>query len=138
MFEHDGLGRAFDPPLQGLDPLQQHLDAERLRDVVVGAQREADDLVGFLGLGGEHEDRYGSRRFGRPKLPANVQAVHPRQHQVQDDQVGRIGLRAAQPFKAVVGHGDFVAFALQVVNEHLGQRPFILDDKDSSLGHCIS
>ena len=138
MCEHDGLGRALDPPVQGLDPLQQHLDAERFRDVVVGAQGEADDLVGFLGLGGEHEDRYGSGRFARPKLPANVQPVHSREHQVQDDQVGRIGLRAAEPFNAVVGHGDFVALALQVVNEHLGQRPFILDDKDSSLGHCTS
>ena len=33
---------------QGVDPLQQHLHAERLGDVVVGAHGEADQLVAFL------------------------------------------------------------------------------------------
>ena len=37
--------------------------AERLGDVVVGAELEPDDAVGFLGAGGEHDD--GKRRGER-------------------------------------------------------------------------
>ncbi len=93
----DRLRAAFAPPLQRLQPLDQHLDAERLGDVIVGTQREADDLVGLLGLGGEHQNRNVARPFAGSQLPAHFQTVEDRQHQVEDDQVGQQRLRLRSP-----------------------------------------
>ena len=40
------------------DPRHELARAERLDDVVVGAELEADDAVGLLAAGGEHDDRH--------------------------------------------------------------------------------
>jgi hypothetical protein len=42
----------------GAHARDQLLRAERLRQVVVGAELEADDLVGLVNAGSEHDDRY--------------------------------------------------------------------------------
>ena len=42
---------------QRLDPAQQLAQAERLGQVVVGAQLQADDLVDLLVTGGQHQHR---------------------------------------------------------------------------------
>jgi len=44
----------------------QFARAERLCDVIIRAQFEADDLVDFLRLGREHNHRDVPRRRGRP------------------------------------------------------------------------
>ena len=68
-------------------------------------------------------------------LAADLQAAQQRQHQVQDDKVGQERLRLAQPLLAVVGDDGLVALALEVVRQHLGEGPFVLDDEDARLGH---
>ena len=129
---------ALDAALQRLDPLQQHLDAERLGHVVVGPHREADDLVGLLGLGGQHEDRDVARALAGAQLAADFQAAHARQHQVEDDEVGQQRLGLAQAFLAVVGDDGLVALALEVVGQHLGQGAFVFDDQDARLAMAVS
>ena len=75
----------------------QFLRAERLGDVVVGAELEARDAIGFLAARRQHDDRNGGdRRIGAHRL-ADEQAVHAGQHQVEDDEIGR---RLAQPAAA--------------------------------------
>ena len=53
----NGLVVVAAPPQQRLHAGQQLADAERLGDVVVGAELEAADDFFFLSLGGEHDDR---------------------------------------------------------------------------------
>ena len=124
---------AFAAPQQRANPLQQHLHAERLGHVVVGADREADHLVGLLGLRREHQHEHVARHRVGPQPAANLQAVDHRQHQIEHDQIGRAQPGLPQAVLAVVGHGRLVAVLAQVVIQHLGQRPIVFDDENLSL-----
>ena len=64
-------------PQHGLDPGHKLAGAERLGQVVIGAELKAHNTVGFLTLGREHEDI----DIGLLAQPAaDLQAVHARQH----------------------------------------------------------
>ena len=75
---------------QRAHPRHELVRAERLRQVVVGADLEADDAVGLLGTGREHDDR-NRRRLVRSAADetADLEAVDVRQHEIQDHQIGR-------------------------------------------------
>src|SRR5437588_9202691 len=45
-----GFFLALEAALDRLDPLQKHLHAEWLGDIIIGAKGEPDELVGFLSL----------------------------------------------------------------------------------------
>ena len=66
---------------------QQLGDRKRLGDVVVGAQLEAEHLVGLGRARRQHHDRRRDRP--RAQLAAHVEAVLLRQHHVEDHQVRR-------------------------------------------------
>src|SRR4051812_35845941 len=64
--------------------------AERLDDVVVGAELEPDHAVGLLAAGGQHDDRH----LGLPPdLAADVVARAVGEHEVEQDEVGADGRR---------------------------------------------
>jgi hypothetical protein len=94
-------------------PRQQLGDRERLGDVIVGAELEAEHLVGLGRPCRQHDDR--RRNRSRPQIAADVEAVLLRQHDVEDDEVGRKARCLLQPFVAVGGGFHFVAFKLQIV-----------------------
>ncbi len=106
--EADHLGLALlteaDPAQQGLDPGLQLAGAEGLADVVIGAQLQADDPVGLVGAGGEHDDRHlgQARVFAHPA--AEAEAVLVGQHHVEDRQVGT-GLVHGGTKARAIGHG---------------------------------
>ena len=66
---------------------------ERLGDVVVGAELEAEDLVDLLGLGREHDDRH---RRARAQAPAHLEPVDAGHHHVEHDEVERSSRRSAR------------------------------------------
>ena len=59
--------------------------AERLDDVVVGAELQPDDPVGLVGAGGQHDDRHRGRW---PHRAGHVEAVDAGQAEVEHDEVG--------------------------------------------------
>ena len=61
---------------------------ERLGQVVVGAELEADDLVDLVVAGGQDED--GHLRAGRAEPAEDLEAVHARQAHVEHDEVRRL------------------------------------------------
>ena len=61
---------------------------ERLRQVVVGADLEPDDLVDVLVAGGQHQDRHVG---ALAHAAADLQPVHVGQVEVEDDQRRRLG-----------------------------------------------
>ena len=131
-----GLDRALDAVHAAQDrfhPDGQLAQAERLREVVVGADGEPGHLVGLLGPGGQHQD-------GRPAvaldLLADLEPVHPRQHQVQDDQIGMVlGVRRDR-LGAVGGGDDAVSLGLEPGPHRFRDRLLVVDDEDRLLAHA--
>ena len=124
------LGRAgAGAPQHGAHARQQLGDRERLGDVVVGAQLEAEHLVGFGRAGGQHDDRRRDR--ARPQVAAHVEAVLLRQHHVEDHQVGRERAGLLQPLVAVGGGFDLVALELEVVAQPEPHLRLVFNHQDS-------
>src|SRR5919108_1335424 len=113
----------------GVDPRQHLAHRERLGDVVVGAQLEADDLVDLGVFGRDHDDRHAARLAQRP---AEVEPAHSGQHQVEQDQVRSRGPSGAQAGGAVGRLVDGKAGGDEVVLQHLADAFVVLDDEDSA------
>ena len=124
--------RALRPAQQRPHAGHDFARAEGLGDVVVGAELQPDDAVRLLGLGGEHDHRHGGgRRIGAHR-PAHVEAVHARQHHVEDHQIGR---RAAQPRQHVasrVGDVDGVGGFFEVVADQRRDVGVVLGHEDAA------
>jgi hypothetical protein len=69
--------------------------------------------------------------FAAAQLAADIEAAQTGQHDIEQNQVGQQRLCLAQSFLAVVGDDRLVAFALQVVFQHVGQTALVLDDEDA-------
>jgi len=112
----------------------QLLGAEGLGDVVVGAELEANQLVGLVRAGGEHDDRHARVAA---ELSRHVQAVQPRQTEIQHDQVGPAA--ACEPDGArSLGRGqDLEARVLEVVACQAKDVGRVVDDEDGRhVGHA--
>ena len=85
--------RGCRPAQRRPQPREQLVHAERLRDVVVGAGVEGLDLVRLALADGEDDDRH-----ARPAAQAadHVDAVDPRQAEVEDHEVGVLARRERQ------------------------------------------
>ena len=92
-----GVGAAQDR----LDPGDQLAGRERLGHVVVGAELEAEDLVGLLLLA--VTTMIGTLPPAMQR-PGHLEPVHARQHQVEQDQPGRSASTAASPEGPSVRH----------------------------------
>lgn len=92
----------------GLDPGHQLPDGEGLGDVVVRTQVQAQNFVLLLLPGGDNQ-----HRGVFPLVPeelAHLKAVHLRQHEVQQDQVGTLLQGQAEAGDAVKGLQGIIAF----------------------------
>ena len=83
---------------RGPDAGDQLGHLERLAHVVVGARLEAHDDVDRVRAGREHDDR---RRGLAADRAADLEAVEPRQHDVEQDEVRVVGAPALEPLVAV-------------------------------------
>ena len=79
-------------PQERLDPAHQLAQPERLGQVVVGAELEADDLVDLVVARRQDEDRH--LGAGRAEAAEDLEAVHAGQADVEHDEVR--GLRASR------------------------------------------
>ena len=107
----------------------QLVRAERLGHVVVGAELEADDAVGFLGARRQHDDRDRRGRVVGAHDAADFEAVHLRQHQVQDHQVRRMlpdGGERLAPRRQHVGVKSGLA---EVVGDQIGDVAVVFHDE---------
>ena len=104
---------------------------ERLDQVVVGAGAQAADLLLDLALGRQHDDRdVAGRAFLGPDLRRDLVPVELGQHDVEQDQVGRLGAPQPEALGAVRRDDDLVAFLLQRVLEQALDIRVVIDDED--------
>ena len=107
-------------PQERLDPAHQLAQPERLRQVVVRAELEPDDLVDLVVAGGQDEDR--RLRAGGAEPAQDLEAVHAGQADVEDDEVRRLVRRELEALLAGAGDGDLVALLLEGVLDARGRR----------------
>jgi hypothetical protein len=90
----------------GLDPDHQLSWAERLDQMIVGAQFKPEHAMVLRGLGGQHGDRHVR---ASPYLSTHLLAGQVREHQVEHDELRLGTLRKRQPVAAVLGHCNLEA-----------------------------
>jgi hypothetical protein len=114
---------------QGADSREQLLERERLRQVVVRAGIEALDPVLDLRPRREHQD--GQAAASPADRAADLEAVHARHQDVEDDRVRLgLGLEARQRIAAVLGELDLVPLELERAAQRLAHRPLVVDGED--------
>ena len=79
--------------------------------IIIGAQLQADDLVGILGAGRQHQDRDVALAAN---LAAHAEAVQARQHDVQDDQIRAMLVDLFEALRPARGSNDPEAVLLEV------------------------
>src|SRR6478735_2408649 len=133
--ELSGLHDGFDPlaaqpvsPQHGFDARQELGQPERLGDVVFGAELEAHDLIHLGAARAEHD--HGHDDLLGAQLAYDLEAVHLRQHHVEDDEVDSAGRGERQPFFAVGRDLHVVAFGLQVHAQPERDALVVFDDQD--------
>src|SRR5690606_22721637 len=115
------------PPDVRLYPGHQLPLAERLRDIVVSAQFEAEHLVHLFFFRRQHYYRRGE---GLPQLPADSEAVHFREHHVQKDQIRVLAERELHRLLAVKSLDGGEAFFFEIEFEDVNYVFFIVYDQD--------
>jgi len=109
----------------GLDPQHQLGHREGLGDIVVGSQGQAADDVLVRGLGGEHDD--GLLRVALADSVADLEAVDPGQHDVEQDQVEGAAQGHRQAFSAVRRRLHLVPVVDEDVGEADTDRRLVFD-----------
>ena len=111
------------------DPGHQFARTEGLGHVVVAADLEAENAIDFIGPRGQENDRRAREFPGLANLPAKIEAVLPRKHHVQNDEIRLPGFELAQRLPRPVQHFHLEAAAGQIVLDQRSQFGFILNDR---------
>ena len=124
---------------QRLHPRAQLGVAERLADVVVAAALEAAQAVELARAPAEHDQRHrrvdaAGHAVGGAHAAHDVQARAVGQPEVDERDVGELGLQQPQPVARAVGHEQLVAVGGQVVGQEGARRRVVLDEQDGGGG----
>jgi hypothetical protein len=111
-----------------VDAGEEFAGIEWLWEVVVRAEFETHDAVDVLPLGGKHEHR--NVRF-RPNAPKSLEAVHPREHDIEHDQIELLRQYAMHAVFRAVAHRQVDPFSPQELDEQVTESPVIIDDDQS-------
>ncbi|CFW44417.1 Uncharacterised protein [Bordetella pertussis] len=124
-----GAARALDQGQQARLDLGQR---ERLGQVIVGAMREAGQLVVQAVAGGEHQHRQGGAPLDAQRVQHGM-AIHAGQPDVQHHGVERVFVQQGQRRAAIVGGVRHEAAHLQVVVQVGRDGEIVLDDQDAEM-----
>ncbi len=111
---------------RGSQPGEQLVHAERLGEVVVGAEVEGLDLGGLGAAARQHDDR-----DRRPAAQAahDVEPVHAGQAEIEDHGVGMVAGGELERVLAGAGQIDLVATGAEVDVERLQDADVVVDDQ---------
>jgi hypothetical protein len=123
---------AFPPPEDGLDPYRQLSQAERLGQVVVGADREPRHLVGLLRPRGQHQHR---DPLVLLDLLAHLEPVHAGEHEIEDDEIGAFLECRTDALRAVTRHHGLESLRDQPGPDGLGDGLLVLHHEHLAVDH---
>ena len=110
-----------------MNACDQHARLDRLDDVVIRAELEADDVVDVVVARGDDEDR---QIRGGAQLLAHGEAVAARQPEVEHHEVRHFALQVLDDAIAAVLDGDPEAVALQISAHQLCEAQIVFDQQD--------
>ena len=113
------------------DARQQHREAERLGDIVIGAGFEAEDRVGIGVVAGQHDDRRLEAVLAQD--PHRLAAVDVGQADIHDDEVDLAALGRLHALGAGFGR-DRVELLMQgqLLDQGFAEFGIIVDDQNST------
>ncbi len=129
--EHRSTPCTARAPQQRAHACQQLAHAERLGDVVIGPALEAQHAVGLFGACGQHQDGRLSIRAVTADRLTQRDAVEPRQHEIEHDQVEAAFLRDMERLFTVADDRAVEVGQLQMEADEIADRLFVLDDQDA-------
>src|SRR5262245_24727370 len=100
--------------------------AERLSNVVVGAEVQPPDAISFLTPGREQDDGY---RAALAQLATDVESAQAWQHHVEHYQVGQRAIGQCKRLLATVRQDGPVALLAQRVADDVGDVAIVVDDQ---------
>src|SRR5207344_2473369 len=127
-------GLALPPSNQDFDPGDEFPEVKRFAKIVVGSV--VKNLNQSLFVVSSREDKHGEGAPAAAKVLQNASTVHSGQHQVENDDVIRIGLRHMKPFGAVRSVIDSVAGTLPQALANVSSQPFLVLDNQHSHFKC--
>jgi hypothetical protein len=127
--EGDVVGPERRAAQEGADAGGELLVLEGLREVVIGAGLEADDLIGHGIEGGQHE--HGRAESPAAELPGDDEAAPLWEADVEDDEVGLLVEGRGQARLAVDGGAHVIAVGRERPAQDLQDFRPIFDDKNS-------
>lgn len=100
-------------------------------EVIVGADFEADDTIGFIATGGEHED-------GDVGMAADLlegfEAVEAGEHDIEDHGVPGFAGGGGDAGGSVVDGFHLIAHGAEVIGEQSAEFAVVIDQKDAGQG----
>src|SRR5262245_35272761 len=123
----------------GSDASSELTEAERLGDVIVGAELETGNAVAFAGFRRQHDDREMTGIGPRSEHAAYLEAAQDRQVEIEDDQIGRPRRHGFQRCVAASDNFGIGATAsFERVFDETSDILFVFDNKHSVLLHVGS
>ena len=113
------------------DPQHQRRDRERLRHVIVGAERQPPHDVVVRDLRGQHDDRLIAVALA--DRVADVEPAHARQHHVENDQVVLPAQRLRESIAPIRRTIDVIAVIHQHIDQAASNRGFVFDHQNAQL-----
>src|SRR5688572_25231314 len=102
---------------------------ERLRKVVVAAGLEAAHAILRSAL--DRQEQHRRLDAVAAQLRAELETVHVRHHDVEDDKIERLGAQARESRRAVVRDVGAIALGLEVLADAGREMRFVVDDEDA-------
>ena len=117
------------PPQQRVHLRRQQQRLERLRDVVVAAQREPIVVIAVAILRRQQDHRY---RRDRPQRAQHRQPVRSRHHNIQEHQLARLRSKRRQQRIARRKRAHLVPLAFEKSRHNIAQRLLVVRVVDHS------
>ena len=136
-FHGAGRQRALEAAQHGLDAGDEFARAEGLGDVVVGAEFETEDAVGFAALCGQ--ENYGDRGEARGLAngAADFQTVFAGDHDVENEERGALAFGVGEDVGAGGIDADGEAFVFEVMADEAGNVRIVFDDEKAGFHGII-
>jgi len=119
----------------GLDAGQQFARLERLGQVVVGADLQADDTVHHIAARGQHDD--GRVAFAADRA-AQFEAVHLGQPHIEDDGVEGLRPKHRQAGAGACGARGFDLETFEEGRQWRGQPFVVVDQQNAAHGSIVA